>query len=95
VRKAEAYIGGHTIINPRLERWKKKHRKATDAAAKWLGQHSNDPPEESAEARRQRRMARAKRDQIAKRNAPILKRIEKQERRLAHNMAIIKRENER
>ena len=68
--------------------------KLPTVAGEYLKAHSDDPPDAVADARRHR-MARMTRECIAERNAPILKRIDKQKRRLTHNMAIIKRKNER
>jgi hypothetical protein len=48
-------------------------------ATNYLEQHADHPPDAKAEARR-RRMERMQRDRIARRNAPLLKRIRKQER---------------
>jgi hypothetical protein len=50
--------------------------KTQTKAGKYLKAHRNDPPDAAAEARRHR-MARMKRERIAKHNAPLLKLIEK------------------
>jgi hypothetical protein len=44
-----------------------------DGAPRWLKQHANDRPADLKEERRQKRMARAKRQRIAERNAAIKK----------------------
>ena len=51
-----------------------------DRADEYVKAHRDDPPDAAAEARRHR-TARMKRDRIAKHNAPIMRRIEKQERK--------------
>lgn len=90
----EAYTGPVTKLQPGIASG--KVMPASDKTSKYLREHEDDPPGESAEARRQR-MAQAKRDRITKRNAPILKRIAKQERlesKYERNLAIIKKANE-
>jgi hypothetical protein len=44
-----------------------------DGATRWLKRHANDRPADLQEERRQKRMARAKRQRIAERNAMIRK----------------------
>lgn len=55
------------------------YTKKTNPAIEYLKAHRDDPPDAAAEARRHR-VARMKRQRISKHNAPIMRRMEKQER---------------
>jgi hypothetical protein len=59
-----------------------------------LDKRRNDPPDEAAKARR-RAIRHRQKQRIAKRNEPLLKQINKQERTIERNMALIKRVNDR
>jgi hypothetical protein len=77
IRQAIAAYGGPVTRCPPGEA-RAKLVKGADDAKQWLKQHRNDEPvADPKEERRQMRMARMRRERIAKRNAPPLKRINK------------------
>jgi hypothetical protein len=92
-RAISAYTGPVTKCPPGAASAANVRKWQATEAGQYLTAHSDDPPNPSAEARRHH-MAQMKRKRIAEHNAPILRRIEKQKRKTARNMVIIKRENE-
>jgi hypothetical protein len=58
---------------PKLDVKSEKKLLQVDGATRWLKRHANDQPADQKEARRQKRMARAKRQRIDERNAMIRK----------------------
>ena len=78
-------IVGQEIFAGRLE----------DQAKQWLKEHRKDRRVADAKIEQRRlRMGHAKRQHIIERNAPILRRINKQEARRSFNETEIKRLNE-
>jgi hypothetical protein len=75
-----AYTGPVTICSPGEARAADEPVVAPDRAARWLKGHRSDRPTVDAKAKRARmRLARQRNERIAKNNAPLLKRIKRQE----------------
>jgi hypothetical protein len=60
-------------VNPKLDVKAEKKLLQVYGATRWLKRHANDQPADMQEERRQKRMARAKKQRIAERNAAIRK----------------------
>jgi hypothetical protein len=87
------YNGPVTLCHPGRARGRSITPK--NEAVQWLIEHRNAPAIADPKARRRRlREHYAQQQRIAERNAPLLERIGKQERRAAFNQAVMRRLNE-
>lgn len=88
-----AYAGPVTRCPPGRARGKYI---VTDAAEKFLDEHRFDTPTPDAKAERRRmRIERLQQQHIARRNAPLLAQVNKRERTIKRNTALIRQRNER
>jgi hypothetical protein len=88
-----AFTGPVTRCRPGMARG--QGSKPKNEAVRWLIEHRDNPAIADPKARRRHlRKHHAKQQRIAERNAPILERIDKQDRRAVFNQAVMHRLNE-